>query len=131
MSRPNRLYHYDLPAVAPKNASEISIQASCKMRVEREFQARWVAVPNGTYIASAAGRGKARREGLSKGFPDAMIVGHGPNAGKIAFPEIKAKSDLREEQDAWLTYLSLNGFQTGVFRSQETLAAWLGERCWK
>ena len=42
-----RHYHYDMPKVAPKNASEVAIQASCKMRVETQFDALFAAIPNG------------------------------------------------------------------------------------
>jgi len=127
----DRIYHYDPPSLAPRSASEIVIQASCRKRVERTFRARMVAVPNGTFIASMAGRGKAQREGLSKGFPDCIIIGEGPNAGKIAFAEIKAAGSLSVEQDGWLTTLTMNGHQAGCFRSQDTLAQFLSERCWK
>lgn len=126
-----RLYYYDMPKVAPMNATEIVIQASCIKRVETQFRARMIAVPNGTYIASSAGRGKANREGRSKGFPDCIIYGLGPNAGKVAFTEIKARSVLKPEQDACLTTMALNGHDCGVFRSQDTLADWLTERGWK
>lgn len=125
------LYHYDTPKVAPDNASEIAIQASCIMRVETQFKARMVAVPNGTYIASKAGRGKATREGRSKGFPDCLIIGYGPNSGRIAFAELKARSSLDPAQDVWLTTLAVSGFEAGVFRSQDTLADFLMTRGWK
>lgn len=125
------LFHYDPPKVAPKLASELTIQASCIMRVTGQFKARMVAVPNGTHIASAAGRGKANTEGRSKGFPDCIIVGYGPNSGKVAFAEIKARSALKPEQEAWLTALADGGHDCGVFRSQDSLAAWLAERGWR
>jgi hypothetical protein len=120
-----------MPALVPENAKEIVIQASCKKRVENEFDAYFVAIPNGTYIASAAGRGKVRQEGLSKGFPDAIIIGVRRNAGKTAFAEIKARSSLSNEQDGWLTGLAKSGHQCGVFRSQDTLAAKLREWGWQ
>lgn len=126
-----RNYHYDMPKIAPDNASEIVIQASCIKRIEGQFKARMVAVPNGTYIASRAGRGRANREGRSKGFPDCLIIGYGPNSGKIAFAELKARSNLEASQDAWLTTLVMSGFDAGVFRSQDTLASFLSDRGWQ
>ena len=124
------IFHYDNPAIAPDGCKEITIQASCKKRVEGEFSAIFAAVPNGTYIASKAGRGKAKREGLLKGFPDAIIVGVGPNKGKTAFAEIKAKGALKLHQRELLTIMSSNGHDCGVFRSQDTLAAKLKEWGW-
>lgn len=126
-----RSYHYDMPRIAPGNASEIAIQASCIRRVEAQFKARMIAVPNGTYIASKAGRGKATREGRSKGFPDCLIIGYGPNSGMIAFAELKARSALDPSQDAWLTTITISGFDAGVFRSQDTLADFLIARGWR
>jgi hypothetical protein len=123
-------FHYDLPKTAPLSASEISIQAACKLRVETEFKAIFASVPNGTFIASKAGRGKAKREGLAKGFPDAVIVGTGKNAGKIAFAEFKARRQLSLEQREILTALHENKHDVGVFRSQDTLAAKLREWGW-
>lgn len=126
-----RPYHYDAPKLAPENSKEITIQASCKKRVENEFDAYFVAIPNGTYIATKAGRGKVRHEGLSKGFPDAIIIGVRRNAGKTAFAEIKARAALSNEQDGWLTGLAKHGHHCGVFRSQDTLAAKLREWGWQ
>ena len=106
------------------------IQAACKLKIEAEFEARFVAVPNGTFIASRAGRGKVRREGLSKGFPDAIIVGTGRNRCRTAFAEIKAKGSLSEWQHAWLTALHEAGHDCGLFRSEHTLADFLRQRGW-
>lgn len=114
-------FHYDPPSIAPKGASELAIQASCKMRVENCFDAIFAAVPNGTRATIAAGR-KAKREGTRKGFPDAIILGLGKNKGMVAFPEFKAGSALSVEQYATLKTLAENGYRCGVFRSQDTLA---------
>lgn len=120
-----------MPKLATPYASELQIQRACKSRVEGQFKARWVAIPNGTHIASRAGRGKVRAEGLSKGFCDGMILGHGPNAGRTAYAEIKANSSLSDEQKDWLTWLVDNGFDAGCFRNQDTLATFLAERGWQ
>lgn len=124
-------FHYDLPRVADKYATELHIQVACRRRVEMSFRARMIAIPNGTFIASRTGRGKARAEGLSKGFPDCLIIGFGPNAGRTAYAEIKAGTFLKAEQEAWLTWLTVHGFDAGCFRSQDTLAAFLTDRGWK
>jgi len=122
-------FHYDMPKVAPENASEVSIQASCKMRVESAFQAMFVAVPNGGKRSVWSQR-QVKKEGIKKGFPDAIIVGHGKNKGKIAFAEIKARESLSLEQQAILEHLSRNGHHVGLFRSQDTLASKLREWGW-
>lgn len=120
MTRP---YHYDMPSVAPKGASELNIQKSMRERIAKQFPAcRWVAIPNGTYTASVAARGRAKAEGAAKGFPDAMIIG----LGKIAFVEVKAQTPLKTEQDEWLSWLA-GQYHCGVFRHQDTLAAKLLE----
>lgn len=124
-------FWYDLPRVADKYATELQIQVACRRRVELNFKARMIAIPNGTFIASRTGRGKARAEGLAKGFPDCLIIGYGPNAGRTAYPEIKAKSSLKPEQEAWLTWLAVQGYDAGCFRSQDTLAQFLTDRGWK
>lgn len=126
----NYPFHYDMPKVAPENASEVSIQASCKMRVESAFQAMFVAVPNGGK-RGWFGQAQVKREGIKKGFPDAIIVGHGPNKGMVAFAEIKARGSLSLEQQAILEHLQRNGHQVGLFRSQDTLDAKLREWGWK
>lgn len=127
----NYPFHYDMPKVAPENASEVSIQASCKMRVESAFQAMFVAVPNGKHTTSVFARRQVKREGLKKGFPDAIIVGHGPNKGRVAFAEIKARGSLSLDQQAVLEHLQRNGHQVGLFRSQDTLDAKLREWGWR
>lgn len=124
-------FHTDPPSIVPLRAREIVIQAACKLKVESEFDAWFVAVPNGTWTPSIKARVRAKREGASKGFPDALIVGHGRNAGKIAFVEIKAGSSLSHSQKDWLTELHKNGFQCGMFRSEITLANKLTEWGWK
>jgi len=123
-------FHYDAPSIAPDNAREIVIQAACKLKVEAEFGARFVAVPNGTYTASRYARVTRAKEGLAKGFPDAIIVGTGRNRGRTAFAEIKAKGSLSEWQLAWLTALHEDGHDCGLFRSDQTLADWLRQRGW-
>lgn len=124
-------FYYDQPKVAPENCSEIVIQASCKMRVEAQFNALFACVPNGTNIASQVGRRKAKREGMKKGFPDAIIIGGGPNAGKIVFAEFKAKKSLSPEQREVLSELQDRGFHVGVFRSQDTLVAKMKDWGWQ
>lgn len=123
-------YHYDMPKVAPKNASELAIQASCKMRVETQFDAMFAAIPNGTRTTKFGGW-KAKQEGVRKGMVDAVIVGGPKNAGKVAFCEFKAGSSLSMEQGVLLADLAAAGHDVGVFRSQDTLADWLVAKGWQ
>ncbi len=123
-------YAYDKPAVAPLGASELAIQAACKMLVESQFDAIFAAVPNGTRT-TRYGAYKAKKEGVRKGFPDAVIVGGMKNPGKVAFVEIKARSALSTEQGILLADLSAASHDVGVFRSQDTLAEWLIEKGWR
>ena len=121
MGAPN-LYHIDQPADA-YDGSEIAIQTlfrnRCRMLCPR---VQLVAVPNGTYIASLAGRSRAQREGLSAGFPDLMAIA----SGKIAFLEFKAKRGrLSESQTEWLDRLAAFGFPVGVFRHPDTAIEFL------
>lgn len=122
-------FHYDMPKVAPDNSSELEIQAGCKKHIEEAFQAMFVAVPNGGKRGYYA-QWQAKKEGLTKGFPDAIILGYGKNAGKVAFAEIKARSSLSLDQQAMLEHLNRNGYDVGLFRSQDTLAAKLREWGW-
>jgi hypothetical protein len=126
----NYAFHYDMPKICPDHALEVHIQASCKMHVEKNFSAMFVAVPNGGK-RGFYGQLLIKKEGVKKGFPDAIIVGHGPNAGKIAFAEIKARGSLSNEQHAMLDHMHRNGHNVGLFRSQDTLAAKLREWGWK
>lgn len=131
MSASRYPFHYDMPKVADRFTNELGIQMSCRERVERCFKARIIAVPNGTHIKSFAGRAKAKAEGLATGFPDCLIIGFGPNAGRTAYPEIKHKKPLSDEQVGWLTWLHDQGYDAGCFRSQDTLAQFLTDRGWK
>lgn len=114
-------YHYDATKICPKGASEIAIQSSIKERIESSFQAAVVAIPNGTFIASHAGRSRAKREGLAKGFPDLMVIGYGRNEGKICYLEVKAKKQPTWAQHSCLIWLWENNYKCGVFRSQDTV----------
>lgn len=112
-------FHYDMPKVRVCD-SEIAIQKACRDMIARVFpKTRVAAVPNGTHIRSMAGRMKAKREGLSAGFPDLIVLGHVPNL--VAFPEIKALAPMSDEQKEWLVWMCLAGHNCGVFRSPETL----------
>jgi hypothetical protein len=123
-------YHFDAPAVAPKGALEVSIQAACKMRVELQFDATFMAIPNGGK-RGWHGQRQIKREGVVKGAPDAIIIGGMKNPGKVAFVELKARSALSDEQGILLADIARAGHDVGVFRSQETLADWLTLKGWK
>ena len=123
-------YHYDMPKIAPKNASEVAIQAACKKRVESEFDALFAAIPNGGK-RSFYGQRLIKQEGVKKGMVDAVIVGGPKNPGKVAFCEFKAGTSLSMEQGILLADLAAAGHDVGVFRSSETLSAWLIQKGWK
>ena len=122
-------FHYDYPKVAPKNANEAAIQAACKMRVETQFDAVFIAIPNGGK-RGFYGQRLLKQEGVKKGAPDAIIVGGKRNPGKVAFTEFKAGTSLSEDQYIMLDDLRLAGHGVGVFRSQDTLAGKLLEWGW-
>jgi hypothetical protein len=124
-----KTYHYDMPSIAPKNANEVAIQASCKMRVETQFDCVFVAIPNGGK-RGFYGQRLIKKEGVKKGMVDAVIIGGPKNPGKVAFCEFKAGTGLRTDQAVLLAYLAAAGHDVGVFRSQETLAKWMAERGW-
>jgi hypothetical protein len=126
----NYPFHYDMPRVAPQNASEVAIQASCKMRVETQFGAMFIAIPNGGK-RGFHGQRLIKQEGVKKGAPDAIIIGLRPNDGKVVFAEFKAGTSLSKEQYILLDDLSRAGHCCGVFRSQDTLAAKMTEWGWK
>jgi hypothetical protein len=108
------------PILGPRSdRAEIKVQMAFRRDARMICPAvRIVAVPNGTFIASQAGRRKAQNEGLSAGFPDVMCLA----AGKIAFLEMKAGSSgkVSKSQAEWLDWLSAAGFYCGVFRCPDT-----------
>lgn len=128
-------WHFDEPHVARdaygRKVSEISIQAAIVTSLPLIVPCMVAAVPNGTFIASKAGRGKAKREGLSTGYPDLIIDGIGPNAGKVFRAEIKAGKPVTIAQFDKLNELTAAGHMCGVFRSLSTLAAHLMANGWK
>jgi hypothetical protein len=122
-------YHYDMPKVAPKDASEVAIQAACKKRVESQFDCIFAAIPNGGK-RGFYGQRLIKQEGVKKGMVDAVIIGGPKNPGKVAFCEFKAGTGLSMEQGVLLADLADAGHDVGCFRSQDTLADWLAERGW-
>lgn len=118
-------YHIDLPSAA-YDGSELTIQTVFRSRAKIMCPGvSIVAVPNGTYIASKAGRGKAQREGLSSGFPDLICTWKG---GGIAFIEFKAKAGvLSANQKEWLNRLAGQGHLVSVRRHPDTALQWLRE----
>ena len=113
-----RIYHYDMPALCPFGAREIHVQKACLDLVAKVFpRTRLVAIPNGQKRTRWQAA-NAKAEGMSKGFPDLIAVGH---KGRIAFIELKAMGNVSAEQHHWLTLLTLMGHQAGCFRSVETL----------
>jgi hypothetical protein len=111
-------FHYDMPRVRISD-SEIVIQKACRDMIAKVFpKTRVAAVPNGQKRTRWQQQ-QAKREGVSAGFPDLILVGDRP--GLVAFPEIKAKAVMSEEQREWLVFMCVSGHNCGVFRNPETL----------
>jgi hypothetical protein len=121
------IFHIDPPAVADAG-DELTIQRRLRKSVQQRLHAKFVAIPNGAARSAWEGL-KAHQEGLSAGFPDAIVMwdrGTGPG---LAFVEVKTKTgSLSEQQHVWLNWLASTGFRVGVFRSVETCIAWLIEQ---
>ena len=128
-------WHYDEVGVAMgafgRRSSEIAIQASIVKGLPIIVPCMVSAVPNGTFIASKAGRGKAKREGLATGYPDLIIDGIGENAGKVCRAEIKAGGSVTLSQYAMLNRLHDGGHLCGLFRSLDTLTGFLLANGWQ
>lgn len=127
-------WYFDEPHVARntygRNVSEIAIQAQIVKDLPRVIPCMVAAVPNGTYTPSHAARGRAKREGVSSGYPDLIIDGIDENAGKVCRAEIKAMSDVSPDQFDRLNLLDANGHLCGVFRSLDTLIGFLVANGW-
>lgn len=115
------LFHVDARAVADEG-DELSIQRRLRKAISQRLTgASFVAIPNGGQRSAWAGI-KAKQEGMSAGFPDAMVLW----TGDLAFVEIKtATGVLSDQQHIWLNWLVQNGFKVGVFRSVATCIDWL------
>lgn len=128
-------FHYDMPALC-REASEIAVQKQCLGMIARAFPlTRVAAVPNGQKRTRWQQQ-QAKREGMSKGFLDLVIVGQSRRQIHselsttdpiVAFCEIKAGGSMTTEQKDWLQFLTDCGHKCGVFRTPETLAAKMKE----
>lgn len=99
-------------------ASEIAIQTLFQSRARIMCPGvSIVAVPNGTHIASHAGRAKARREGLATGFPDVMCFWRGKGVAAIEFKA--AKGRVSENQAEWIERLNEMGVPAVVMRDAD------------
>jgi hypothetical protein len=118
-------FHVDPPAIADSGDEE-AIQVRFRARVKMLAAApiRVVATPNaGKRTAWSAM--KAKREGLTPGWPDVQVLW----AGGRADIEFKARSgSLKPEQIDALNWLHRNDHPCGVFRSVDTAIAFL-RRC--
>lgn len=110
--------------------AEINIQANIVRDLPLLIPCMVTAVPNGTYTPSKAARVRAKREGVTTGYPDLIIDGTGPNAGRVCRAEIKSGSSVTAEQFDKLNALYEAGHLCGVFRSLDTLAAFLVAHGW-
>lgn len=129
-------FHYDMPSQRISD-SEIVVQKQCLAMIAKLFpKTRVASVPNGQKRTRWQGQ-RAKAEGMSKGFPDLVLVGsyRRPIHSELdavgpltAFVEIKAKAPMTDEQKDWLLFLMDCGHNCGVFRSDSTLEAKL--RLW-
>jgi hypothetical protein len=91
--------------------SEIVVQKQCLDMIAKLFpHTRVAAVPNGQKRTRWQQQ-QAKREGMSAGFPDLIIVSDQqimstPFKPVSAFVEIKAKAPMTEEQKDWLMFLT-------------------------
>ena len=130
-------FHYDMPAVRISD-SEIAVQKQCLDMIAKLFpNTRVAAVPNGQKRTRWQQQ-QAKREGISAGFPDLILVGRRVVLATIpgrptitqplsAYVEIKANAPLTIEQKVWLSDLYDMGHYCGVFRSDRTLEAKMRE----
>ena len=125
---------FDEPGVAQdtygRRVSEIAIQASIVKNLPLVVPCTVTAVPNGTYTPSDAAKARAKREGVATGYPDLIIDGIGPNAGKVCRAEIKCGTHVSPEQFERLNLLAANDHLCGVFRSLDTLIGFLLANGW-
>jgi hypothetical protein len=127
-------WHFDEPSVA-KGAfgvmpDELSIQADIVRDLPLLVPCMIAAVPNGTFTESQAARARAKREGVATGYPDLIIDGIGPNAGRVCRAEIKAAAAVTADQFTKLNALHAAGHLCGVFRSLPTLVEFLAAHGW-
>jgi hypothetical protein len=95
--------------------TELQIQSGFKNRLRYVAPAvSMVAIPNAAKRTQWAAH-QAKKEGLSAGFPDVMLLAPG---GKIGFLEFKtAKGRLTDNQREWIERLDTRGFPVRVVRS--------------
>jgi hypothetical protein len=103
--------------------SEIQIQSGFRNRLRYVAPAvSCVAIPNAAKRTRWAAH-QAKKEGMSAGFPDVMLLAPG---GKIGFLEFKsAKGRLSDNQIEWLDRLDERGFAVRVVRSVEEAVQFL------
>lgn len=127
-------WHFDEPSVAKGlfgvAPPEIAIQANIVRSLPLVVPCLIAAVPNGIYTPSKAAKAKAKAEGVAEGYPDLIIDGIGPNAGRVCRAEIKGNADVSRAQFDRLTDLHEAGHLCGVFRSLPTLMAFLVDHGW-
>lgn len=132
-------WHYDDVSICQRTKvgdrwrypAEITLQASIVINLRSDFSCMVTAVPNGIWTPSHAARGRAKKEGVTTGYPDLIIDGTGPNAGKVFRAEIKTGAGVSLAQYRVLSELADAGHDCGVFRSYGTLASALVARGWK
>lgn len=84
---------------------------------------RVYAVPNGTHIASMAGRAKRQREGLLSGEPDIGVSWAGHPTARIEFKN--GRKDPEPNQVEALNWYHRRGHPVAVCRTMEGALRWL------
>lgn len=105
-------------------ASEDTRQAEFVVFMRKYCRAcRVYAVPNGTHIASRAGRAKRQREGLISGEPDIGVSWADAPTARIEFKN--GRKDAEPNQVEALNWYHLRGHHVAVCRTAEGALGWL------
>ena len=106
--------------------SELAIQTLFRSRLKmRAPEVQCVAIPNAGKRGQKAVN-QARREGLSSGFPDCLLLW--PNRGIAAIEFKAAKGKLSDNQAEWLDRLVVLGIPATVARCPDEALEWLEEQ---
>ena len=118
-------FHYDPPSVADPDKSETDIRVSMLQRLTH------VAPRIYAFAGPNAGRRsrwesmQRKKEGMKSGVSDLVLTW--PRVS--AFVEVKSRNQpLEDDQITFLNRMVRMGHPAGVFRSADTLEAWLREQ---
>lgn len=103
---------------------QCSIVKLCRMALPSSY--RILSIPNGRFKADPTTIARLKREGLTPGAPDLVLI---RNDGWCAFIEVKSdKGRLSPEQVEWADWLAAGGGDMVVVRSLDEVEAAL--RSW-